>query len=147
MRNFAFVVTLVCIALSGCTRSARLYPANDIATATGVLTADFKSYGSGHGDIKIIMPDGELLNGEYSLVRGGAIGFGNVYGSVYGSAGLSSFSGSSNSYVTPGGSPGTASLFGDKGTSMLCEFYNDNFSGHVNGGCKSSRNAIYRLQF
>jgi len=93
------------------------------------------------------MPDGEVLKGEYSLVRGGSIGFGNIYGSVYGTGGSASISGSSTSYAIPGGSPGMASAFGTKGTSIQCEFYNDNFSGHGYGACKSSNGALYRIQY
>lgn len=143
-----FLVLLIALgALSGCARSARLYPANDLGIATGVLEARFMAHGTGHGSIEVTMPDQELLKGEYSLVRGGSIGFGSVYGSVYGSGGSASFSGNSTSYAVPGGSPGTASLFGSNGTTMLCEFYNDNFSGHGNGGCKSSKGALYRIQY
>jgi hypothetical protein len=124
-----------------------MYPANDIAISSGVLTARFISSGTGHGEIEIALPDGELLKGEYSLVRGGTMGFGNVYGSVYGSGSSATFNGSANSYVIPGGSPGMASAFGGHGITMQCEFYNDNFSGHGNGACKSSKNALYRLQY
>lgn len=146
MRHFLLLV-LIGAALAGCARTARMYPANDLASSSGVLTARFMAYGSGNGEIEITMPDGELVKGEYSIVRGGAMGFGNIYGSVYGSGGSATFSGSTNSYVVPGGSPGMASAFGDKGTTMQCEFYNDNFSGHGNGACKSSKNALYRLQY
>ena len=108
MRNFLLVV-LIGVAFMGCARNARLYPANDLAIASGVLTARFMAYGTGNGEIEITMPDGELLKGEYSIVRGGAMGFGNIYGAVYGSGGSASFSGGTNSYVIPGGSPGMAS--------------------------------------
>jgi len=40
-----------------------------------------------------------------------------------------------------------AALFGPKGTTMECEFLNDNGSGHGNGACKSSKGALYRLQY
>lgn len=145
--NKIWFVVLTTLGLAACARDAHLYPANEMAIASGVLTAHFKAYGTGHGEIEIPMPDGELLKGEYSVVRGGAMGFGNIYGAVYGAGGSASFSGSSNSYVIPGGSPGMASAFGEKGTAMQCEFYNDNFSGHGNGACKSSKNALYRLQY
>lgn len=133
--------------LLGCAREARLYPANEAANSTGVLMAHFMMNGTGHGQIKITMPDGEVLKGEYSVVRGGTIGFGNIFGAVYGPHGSVSLTGSSTSYAMPGGSPGQASLFGDRGTSMQCEFYNDNFSGHGYGACKTSTGALYRIQY
>jgi len=135
----------LCAVVAGCARNASLYPANDEAASGGVLTARFHTYGTGHGEIQIPMPDGEVLKGEYSIVRGGTIGFGTIYGSVYGTGGAASYHGQSSTYVMPGGSPGMASLFGDRGTSAQCEFYNDNFSGHGNGACKISKGALYRL--
>ena len=86
--------------------------------------------------------------GKYSIgVRGVAVGFGRVYGAVYGIDGSASVSGSSQSHVVPAGSSGMAALFGPKGTTMECEFLNDNGSGHGNGACKSSKGALYRLQY
>lgn len=140
-------VLLTSVALIGCARDARLYPINDTSIATGVLEAHFMSYGTGHGGIEIPMPDGELLKGEYSLIRGGSFGSGSVYGSVYGMGQSVSFNSHSASYSMPGASAGTASVFGNKGTSMICEFFNDNFSGHGNGGCRTSKGGLYRLQF
>ena len=112
-----------------------------------MLTANFKAYGTGHGSIEILMPDGETMTGEFSIVRGGAIGFGAIFGSVYGPGGAATVSGGSTSYVIPGGSPGMASAFGSNGTSMDCEFYNDNVSGHGMGAGKSSSGGLYRLQY
>jgi hypothetical protein len=146
MKTFLLIVA-ISTSLTGCTRNARLYPANDLAIAGGVLVANFKSYGSGNGEIEIGMPDGEILSGEYSLVRGGSASFGSLYGSVYSTEGSATVSGSANSRTIPGGSQGMASLFGNKGTAMECEFINDNFSGHGNGACKTSTKAMYRLQF
>ena len=139
------VFVLMGLMLWGCAREAHLYPVNEAASATGVLTAHFNAYGTGHGEIEITMPDGELLKGEYSIVRGGTIGFGSIFGAVYGRKGT--VTGTSTSYEVPGGSPGVASAFGNKGTSAQCEFYNDNFSGHGYGGCQTSTGALYRIQY
>ena len=143
----ALLIALIGAMLFGCARTGRLYPANEAAISSGVLTARFMAYGTGHGQVEITMPDGELLKGEYSIVRGGAVGFGSIYGSVYGARGATSVTGSSTSFVIPGGSPGMASAFGDKGTTMHCEFYNDNLSGHGSGACRSSKDRLYRLQY
>lgn len=147
LRTMAFLLSI--LALIGCsvTRSAHLYPANDTARPGGVLIGQFVAHGTGHGAAEITMPDGEVLNGEFSIVRGGAIGFGSIYGAVYGPNGTATVSGGSTNYVVPGGSPGMASTFGNKGTSMDCEFYNDNFSGHGMGACRSSKGALYRRQY
>jgi len=140
---------LAVLAISGCTieRAARLYPANDIARTDGVLIANFQDHGTGHGAIVIIMPNGESLAGEFSIVLGGTIGFGSIFGQVYGPQGIAKAAGHSTSYVMPGGSPGMASAFGSNGTSMECEFYNDNLTSHGMGACRSSKGALYRLQY
>jgi hypothetical protein len=63
-------------ALASCTiiRYARLYPTNDAARPGGVLTAKFEAHGTGHGAITLLMPDGEDLQGQFSIVRGSAGG-------------------------------------------------------------------------
>jgi hypothetical protein len=93
------------------------------------------------------MPDGEVLKGEYSVVRGGAVQFGSIFESVYGPGGVATGTGTSSSYSVSGSRTGMASAFGSKGSSMDCEFYNDNVSGHGMGACKSSQGALYRLQY
>ncbi len=93
------------------------------------------------------MPDGEVLRGEYSVVRGGAIQFGSIFESVYGPGGVATGAGTTTNYAMPGSSPGMASAFGTKGTSMDCEFYNDNVSGHGMGACRCSQGSLYRVQY
>lgn len=44
-------------------------------------------------------------------------------------------------------SPGVADAVGNRGTTIRCEFYNDNVSGHGFGGCLTSTGAAYRLQY
>ena len=129
------LLILAAFGVGACAKSASLYPANEIAASTGVLNAKYMSYGAGHGEIEVTASDGEVLKGEYSLVRGGGMSFGVIFGKAY------------TGMTTPGGSPGQASLFGNRGTSMQCEFYNDNFSGHGYGGCQSSKGAIYKIQY
>ena len=144
-------VVSICIymLLTSCTitRYAHLYPIDDVSMANGVLEAKFMAHGTGHGEVEIVMPDGELLKGEFSIVRGGSVGFGNIFATVYGKGGSASASTLGTSYNVEGASPGMASAFGNKGTSMQCEFYNDNWSGHGYGACKSSKENFYRLQY
>ncbi|MGZ5140212.1 MAG: hypothetical protein ACXWCX_20660 [Burkholderiales bacterium] len=140
---------MLAIVLAGCAmeRAARLYPANDAAAKNGVVEARFVSHGNGNGALEITMADGEMVKGEYSIVRQGAIGFGSIVGSVFGPDGSTSASAFRGNYSIQGGSPSIASAFGNKGTHMSCEFYNDNMSGHGYGACRSSVNALYRLQY
>ena len=132
---------------TGCTvvREPQLFPTNDIANATGVLHGKFVGHGQGHGTMEVAMPDGEKLEGEYSVVLQGAVGFGNVFASVYGPGGTVSGSGMSSSMMVSGSGQGMALISGNRGTSMQCEFMNSNFTGHGYGGCKTSKGALYRM--
>lgn len=143
------IVVLAAIALCGCAveRAARLYPENDAASAQRVIEARIIAQGGGHGLIEMSMPDGEIVKGEYAVVRDGTIGFGSVFGAVFGPGGSASGSGLSSNYSVRAASPGVASGFGSNGTRMSCEFYNDNMSGHGYGACRSSTGALYRLQY
>ena len=124
-----------------------MYAVNESGTVTGALTAEFMAYGTGHGSVKITMPDGEVLKGDYSIVRGGSIGFGRIYAAAYGTAGYATANATSSSFVTERVSEGTAIAIGNKGTSIQCEFYNDNLSGHGKGACKDSHDIVYRLMY
>jgi hypothetical protein len=137
------------IFLAACTmeRAARLYPENNAAGAQGVIAARFISHGTGNGKIEITMPDGEIVTGEYSIVGRSTSGFGSIVGSLFGPDGSTSASTFRSNYSIQGGSPGIASVFGNKGTRMSCEFYNDNMSGHGYGACRSAAGALYRLQY
>jgi hypothetical protein len=138
---------LIGLMLLGCAMEAHLYPANEVANPTGVLTGHFMAYGVGHGEVEITMPDGELVKGEYSLIRSGTVGFGSIFGAVYGRRGSVTVTSTSTSVeVPPGGEPGMASGFGNKGTSIQCEFYNG-MNGHGYGACQTSTGALYRIQY
>ncbi len=146
------LAAMLAIALVGCQRAVRLYPANAEATAGGVLEGRYVAYGTGHGVMEISMPDGELLRGEYSVfLVGSSMSFGRTYASVYGSGGSASGLAPSNSSTLLGRSPGTASLLGIAGPWQEkwaeCEFFNDNFVGDGYGACRLSSGALYRLQY
>ena len=138
------------IFLSGCTKHVRLYPVNELASQTGIIQAKYVDSGQGGGKVTIVMPDGEILNGEYSAVDNSTVGFGNIYTSVYDTGGSAFDSGSTTSYSVPGLNPGIVSLFGDKGTMMQCEYFVSTWSawsGTGGGACISSDGALYRLDF
>ena len=145
--HVAWALIVATLFVGGCTREARMYPMNDTAAGAGALLVKFKAYGTGHGGVEINTPDGETLNGEYVIVRDGVVGFGSIYGAAWGGGSSASVVGNSTFTSMARGSPGTASAIGNKGTTMECEFYNDNVSGHGTGGCKSSKGAIYKLMY
>src|SRR6266567_3948883 len=84
--------------LCGCAKTASFYPTNDVAAAGGVLKADYVAYGTGHVNLTLSMPDGEVLKGEASVVRGGSIAFGSIIASASGPRGTAFASGTTISY-------------------------------------------------
>ncbi len=125
------------ILAAGCTATARLYPANDIAAATGILTFSYEDTGLGYGPVSLRMPDGEMLTGEYTTVSTTD----TTFGTIMSGGQVSSFQG----FSSGGGSPGTASLIGNRGTLMQCEYIAGDFSG--TGTCRTNKGAQYRLHF
>jgi hypothetical protein len=134
--------------ITGCTvtRPLHLYPTADDAVDPTVLNGLFVGHGQGHGTAKVTMPDGEVLQGEYSVVFDGSMGFGTIFGTVYGPGGSRSVIGTSTNVSIAGKGQGFASLSSGS-TSMQCEFLNANMTGHGYGACKSSKGGTYRLMY
>lgn len=136
MRPKLATLLLAAICLGGCvTRATQLYPDNDIARATGPLTAVIEGHGNLNGTMTMTMPSGEMLAGRYSIGAAGAVGFGTA-GRAFGSA----------MFVGAQG-VGVADMLGPRGTTAHCEFANNNFNGHGNGVCRLSTGAVYRMQY
>lgn len=133
--------------LGGCVTHPDVYPANDAARALGVLRFELTKTGTGSGPFSITMPDGEVLKGRYSVNVGGAVGFGSLYGSVYGSGGYASGSAFSTSTMFAMSNPAVGDAIGPKGTTAHCEVISNSYSGRGNGVCQISNGALYRVQF
>jgi hypothetical protein len=80
--------------------------------------------------MEMTLPDGEALQGEYSVVAGDSLSVGNAFGTAYGLGDASSVSATSMCLKMAGSGAGQASLFGNRGTSFHCEFVNNNMKGH-----------------
>src|SRR5271156_4045426 len=61
-----------------------------------------------------------------SIVSGDSANFGNIFGTVYGRGGSVSGIGTSSGFTVAGSGQGAASLYGNRGTSVECEFLNNN---------------------
>jgi hypothetical protein len=140
-------VVAVTLGLAGCVSTATLYPVNNEAKVNGVLTAKYQNYGTGGGKITLTLKDGEVLTGEYTTADTSSYGFGNVYASVYGTGGSASGVGTASTVSVAGSSPGVATMYGDRGTSMTCEYFVSNWTGKGAGACKASDGALYRVHF
>ena len=143
----AAAITASCLADCTVERDVHLYPINETAPATTVLAGKLVGHGEGHGTIAIAMPDGEPLQGEYSIVFDSTVGFGTIFGTVFGPGGVAAGTGTSTNISVSGEGQGTASLVGNQGTSMQCEFLNANLTGHGYGACKTAKGATYRMMY
>jgi len=132
-------LALALAALAACEDMGKLYPANPQAEARGEMIAHFTSYGTDHGALEIVVAGGERLNGKYEPSPIGAP-FGNVFKAVYGPYSVLPT-------AADKGTPTIASLTGTGGTTMQCEFYNDDYTNHGFGACQTSLGAAYRLSY
>ena len=113
------VTAILISSLAGCSSvpqhgAVNFYPANPEANAIGVLTGEYQADGPRLGSLRAVMPDGEVLTGQYAIVSADASGFGSIYtsvltplavpGVVYG-----------RSRMAERSSPCRATLFGDRG--------------------------------
>ena len=107
----------------------------------------YSESGTGYGEITIVMPDGEILSGEYTTGRAINLNFGNILSSVYGTEGGAFGTGTETVLRLQGGNPGIATLYGDRGNKMQCEYFVGNQAGKGRGACKKNDGSLYRLQF
>jgi len=160
LQNTSRAVALVMLAASlfACksttTESFRLYPVNDLAAPTGVLVGEYVNYRTGSGPIKMQLPNGEVLQGEYSGLNTLTTSFGTIYSQASsvseGATGGTVMSGtgtaSGSATTVKGAKGGVVSLFGNRGTSMQCEYvFGPKDSG--SGACRSNSGALYKLYF
>jgi hypothetical protein len=138
LTGFAALSLLV---LASCESMGHLYPANDLAEqiSASEMPAHFTSMATGTGTIEAIGPAGEVLKGSYDQVKEGYV-FGPIFKAVYGDYSI-------NPAHADNGTPTVATLSGNKGTVLQCEFYNNDSTGNGFGGCKSAAGALYRLQY
>ena len=146
MKKLALLM-FVLLFLGACTKHARLYPVNDLASTTGVLKAKYSDYGTGYGEMTIVMPDGETFSGEYTTGRAINLDFGNLLSNVYGTEGGAFGTGTSTVLRLQGTNPGIASLYGDRGNKMQCEYFVGNRAGKGRGACETNDGSLYRLEF
>ena len=140
------IVIGTCLLVVSCTitRDVTMYPDNGAAHALGPLRAKIVGHGNLNGTATMSLPNGQFLQGRYSISHGGSMSVGSVYTSVYGSA---SGSGVQTSMSYSGQGYGEANMMSRQGTTAHCEFLNDNFNGHGHGACRLSDSSLYRMQY
>jgi hypothetical protein len=135
--------------VAGCViaRDVQLYPDNDAAHTLGPLHARIVGHGNLNGTATMSLPDGQHLQGRYSISHGGSMSVGSVYASVYRPGGSASGSGVQTSMSFAGQGYGEADMMSPQGATAHCEFLNDNFNGHGHGACRLSDGSLYRMQY
>jgi hypothetical protein len=148
LHKAAITSAVLLLALTGCVvRDASLYPTTDQGAAVGVGHGQLVGHGTGSGTINFAMPDGEALQGRYSIVAGSSVGFGSTFGTLYGPRGVASGSATTTSISMDGLGQGAADLVGNRGTVMQCEFANNNMFGHGFGACRTTKGVVWRLVY
>ncbi|MEQ1712755.1 MAG: hypothetical protein ABL908_15325 [Hyphomicrobium sp.] len=142
MRKTAICCAIVGVALGGCSRDARLYPSNPLA-GSGLLQAKFTDSGMGKGPVQVVMPDGEVLTGEFTTMDTSTYGYGTVFASV----GRTSAVASGSSAAISGSMPGVVNAIGTNGTSLKCDYAVNTWTGSGAGVCQTNKGAVYDLQF
>jgi hypothetical protein len=117
------------------TYTARLYPLNDIAAQTGMLSATVTDNLNGHGSFALSF-NNEPMQGEASRVLDNSPSYGRIHQQVYGSG----------PRVLGGYRKGIASAAGARGAYVNCE-YALNAAASGTGACLFSNGAKYQLHF
>lgn len=126
------VVLLAAGLLAGCAYmdDAQMYPMNPLAQQIGVPRVEFMR-NVNSGPIKVTMPDGEVLNGSFSVIKAGGIAFG------FSPAGTATAFGEAN------GGNFYASARGPR-TTITCR--GNAANGHGGGVCRTQDGATYQAQ-
>ena len=122
---------------------ASLHPLNH-APYAGVLTATLSNFEDRNGKIVVSSATGEALAGEYAISLDEPPGFGSILALGGIRKACSGERGPTADTRACGVGLGSASLSGDLGTTLDCEFLNAP-GGSGWGACRSSRGTVYRL--
>ena len=162
MRMWKLVLSLIVVSLTGCASVASLYPVQGplAETQPQVLKGTFTNFLTGHGTIKLTLPDGEVCKGEYTTIGEGMTTFSSGSGTGTGIATGTNTSGSGivitqNDFVNILGTSfsvknkqqGMATLIGNKGTIIVVDYFVDVWTSHGFGIAKDNKGNLYRVQF
>jgi hypothetical protein len=131
--------------LSGCVHKMQIV---NFKTGT-VLDAE---YNKANRIVTVVMPDGEILTGQYSAVSNARFSIGNSFGSATAYSGTSSATayGSSTSYaVTSGGASNAYALLSSKTSKLMMEIivqYSE-WNGQGFGEARTNDGRRFKVQF
>ena len=136
---------LVLLFLSGCVHKMQMV---NFETGT-VLDA---KYNEANRMVTVVMPNGEVLTGQYSAVSNASFSIGNTFGSATAYSGASSATayGSSTSYaVTSGGASNAYALLRSNISKLMMEVivqYSE-WNGHGFGEARTNDGRRFKVQF
>lgn len=130
--------SLAVLLLISCTttRQARLY---NVETGQ-VLYMEFTDSAAAGGQITVSLPSGEVLKGEYTVMRGGSVEWGSIY-----ALGETTPAATATSRRMERLNQGTAIATGSQGTVLECEFLADSLAGNAQGTCRDNKGNTYRM--
>ena len=130
MKRLLFAVAL--IFLISCTHQIKFVHFDNGTTINGTYNTLIKS-------VKVTLPSGDILEGQYVPLENVSIGMGSLF---YGSSMLSSWS------MGAGGSAnGYALLTDGKGIVMEIIFQYSQWTGHGFGEARTNKGAVYKVIF
>lgn len=136
---------LVLLFLSGCVHKMQVV---NFETGT-VLDAE---YNKANRMVTVVMPNGEVLTGQYSPVSNASFSIGNTFGSTTAYSGISNATayGSSTSYaVTSGGASNAYALLRSNTSKLMMEVivqYSE-WNGHGFGEARTNDEQRFKVQF
>lgn len=134
--------------LGACTYNGvvQLYPANDEAAGLGPFTVEYKDVGK-QGRVDFSLPDGEHVSGTYTSVDNSLIG--HQWGQVYAALPETSvyWVTHQTTSIRPSSMLGRLDGYGNRGTSVTCEYVVDRRTRGGLGTCLTSTGAIYQMHF
>lgn len=109
-----------------------------------VINAEFTYNGSGHGDLTVVLPDGEVCKGKYTTIPEGTITSESrfffspyVYANYFG-----------NAYLIENKQYGQGLLIGNRGTIMQLEYFTSSRNPTHGYGIATDNNGnIYKILF
>ena len=109
-----------------------MFPLDEASARDGLPTLTYTEFGLDHGPIKMTMPDGEIMTGEYQVTENAAIGMGFAGGHSATAVGYGS------------GRPVAVNAIGDRGTILNCDGTAD-IAGNGTLICQTSKGSHYRI--
>ena len=154
MKRILLAIGLL-LGLVGCSVTATLFPVSGPMTKQSplpVLKAKVMGVMGNTGDIKLVMPDGEVCEGKWSSIAptSSSVAFGSATGSV--SSGLNSawgtVYGSGFTMANKAGiNRGEAVMVGNRGTVVQVEFYTGSGTANGTGVALDNKGNTFKVLF